>query len=133
VRHSLSLVLDAAIAAVMAGTVTAVARELAGVRAGQDEQLTPLTITPLSRGRSLRARWATQRPMPVRGPAQRNTDLRSRHAHMWLAVAYAATIRPGVRTPPARVAARGEPSAGQEGYGAPLQRQGSGASSAAPT
>ena len=39
--------------------------------------------------------------MSVRGPALRNTDLRSRHAHMRLAVAHAATIPPR-RTAPTR-------------------------------
>ena len=39
--------------------------------------------------------------MSVRGPALRNTDLRSRHAYMRLAVAHAATIPPR-RTAPTR-------------------------------
>jgi hypothetical protein len=58
--------------------------------------------------------------MSVRGPALRNTDLRSRHAHMRLAVAHAATIPPRrtAPTPPAPAAAtRGGPLTGPEGYG----------------
>ena len=53
--------------------------------------------------------------MSVRGPALRNTDLRSRHAHMRLAVAHAtipprrtAPTRPGRRRP--RWAARTHPA-----------------------